>query len=95
MSAEPAFEEVDDEAPPRRRIRKRWVAAGLMLVFLALFGWLFVTAPLDEALEPRDDNALILLSADGRPIARRGSYMERAGGGAPSAAARGAGVPGD
>jgi penicillin-binding protein 1A len=35
-----------------------------------------LTAPLSRALEPLEDPALLLLSADGRPIARRGAIKE-------------------
>ena len=38
--------------------------------------WLIVTAPLSRALEPLDDPALLLLSQEGRPIARRGAIKE-------------------
>ena len=45
--------------------------------FLALLlVWLVVTAPLSRALEPLDDPALLLLSGDGTPIARRGAIKE-------------------
>ena len=45
--------------------------------FLALLlVWLVVTAPLSRALEPLDDPALLLLSDDGSPIARRGAIKE-------------------
>jgi penicillin-binding protein 1A len=45
------------------------------VLFLTLV-WLVVTAPLSRALEPLDDPALLLLSGDGRPIARRGAIKE-------------------
>ncbi|HVM22688.1 MAG TPA: transglycosylase domain-containing protein, partial [Sphingomicrobium sp.] len=76
----PAAGEGDPAAPgaeetPRRR---RWpivlyAVSGLLLLTLA---WLVVTAPLSRALEPLDDPALLLVSADGRPIARRGAIKE-------------------
>jgi penicillin-binding protein 1A len=61
--------------------RSRWwwaklALAAAVLLAIVLFAWLFFTAPLDRALAPRADNALILLDEAGRPIARRGSYQE-------------------
>ena len=46
---------------------------GLLLITLI---WLVVTAPLSRALEPLADPALLMLSDDGRPIARRGAIKE-------------------
>ena len=65
------------EAQPKpRRSRRRvifyTVSAALLLTLL----WLIVTAPLSRALEPLDDPALLLLSQEGRPIARRGAIKE-------------------
>ena len=62
-------------AQPKRR---RWPiilysASGLLLLTLI---WLIITAPLSRALEPLDDPALLLLSDDGQPIARRGAIKE-------------------
>ncbi len=62
------------EVPPkpkrsRRRIILYTIAAAILLTLL----WLIVTAPLSRALEPLDDPALLLLSEEGRPIARRGA----------------------
>ncbi|MEO6225263.1 MAG: transglycosylase domain-containing protein [Sphingomicrobium sp.] len=61
--------------PPKRR---RWVLwfyaiSGLIVVTVA---WLVITAPLSRALEPLADPALLLVSADGHPIARRGALKE-------------------
>ena len=72
---------VDSDTPfiedrPRRR---RWwplllyAISGLTFVTLI---WLIVTAPLSRALEPLDDPAILLLSQEGRPIARRGAIKE-------------------
>src|SRR6476659_9259339 len=63
------------ETPPRRR---RWPivlysVTGLM--FLTVL-WLVITAPLSRALEPLPDPALLIESADGRPIALRGAIKE-------------------
>jgi penicillin-binding protein 1A len=67
--------ELEQQAQPKRR---RWPIvlyslAGLMFITLI---WLIVTAPLSRALEPLDDPALLLLSDDGHPIARRGAVKE-------------------
>jgi penicillin-binding protein 1A len=67
-----------EEWPVPRVRRRRWplvlysVAALLALVLV----WLIVTAPLSRALEPLDDPALLLLSSEGQPIARRGAIKE-------------------
>jgi penicillin-binding protein 1A len=64
-----------EEKPPRRR---RWplVLYAISAVFFATLIWLIVTAPLSRALEPLDDPAILLLSQEGRPIARRGAVKE-------------------
>ena len=62
---------------PRRRDRRSWRIAGLILaVLLALFIWLAVTAPLGKALEPLQAPAVTILSAEGNPIARRGAVKD-------------------
>jgi penicillin-binding protein 1A len=64
------------EQPPRRR--RRWALvlyAVAAAVFITLI-WLIVTAPLSRALEPLDDPAILLVSAEGKPIARRGAIKE-------------------
>ena len=38
--------------------------------------WLIVTAPLSRALEPLADPAMLLVSSEGRPIARRGAIKD-------------------
>ena len=61
--------------PKRRRLRVAlYVVSGLFLVTLL---WLIMTAPLSRALEPLDDPAMLLLSSEGRPIARRGAIKDR------------------
>ena len=50
-----------------------YAVAGLMLLTVV---WLVVTAPLSRALEPLADPALLMLSDDGHPIARRGAVKE-------------------
>jgi len=65
----------DEQVRPRRR---RWpivLYSVASLLFLTLI-WLVLTAPLSRALEPLDDPALLLLSDNGQPIARRGAVKE-------------------
>jgi penicillin-binding protein 1A len=63
---------------PAQPKRRRWPiylysVSGLILLTLV---WLVITAPLSRALEPLQDPALLLLSADGHAIARRGAVKE-------------------
>jgi penicillin-binding protein 1A len=63
--------------PPIWR-RRSWqigagVAASLLIVLVLSLLW---SLPLSRALEPLDNSALVLVAADGSPIARRGSYKE-------------------
>jgi penicillin-binding protein 1A len=75
----PATGIVSDEAtvpPPRKR--RRWpiilyCVSGLIFATLI---WLVITAPLSRALEPLPDPAVLLMSADGHPIALRGAIKE-------------------
>ena len=63
------------EKPKKRR---RWplvLYAFSAVVFVTLI-WLIVTAPLSRALEPLDDPAILYLSQEGQPIARRGAIKE-------------------
>ena len=65
------------EAQPKpRRSRRRVIFYTVSAVLLLTLLWLIVTAPLSRALEPLDDPALLLLSQEGRPIARRGAIKE-------------------
>jgi len=62
----------------RTKRRRRWpillyAISGIILVTLI---WLIVTAPLSRALEPLDDPAILLVSQEGRAIARRGAIKE-------------------
>jgi penicillin-binding protein 1A len=66
-------------APEPSKRRRYWkyglyVFAGLVLVTLV---WLIVTAPLSRALEPLDDPAMLLVSSEGQPIARRGAIKDK------------------
>ena len=65
----------DDETalrPDHRRRYKR-IAIGLLLLIAALFAYLLVTAPLSKSLQPIAAPSITLLSAEGKPIARRGA----------------------
>ncbi len=69
----------EQPAAPRPSQRRYWkyglyALAGLLLVTLI---WLIVTAPLGRALEPLEDPAMLLLSVEGQPIARRGAIKDK------------------
>ena len=63
--------------PPRRRRWYRRPGIILAILFGALFLWLAVTAPLSKSLHPIAPPGIVLLSADGRPIARRGAITDQ------------------
>ena len=74
----PASPPPSDPAPPPVK-RRQWLKIALYstFVFLVLIvGWLVISAPLGRALEPLEDPAMLLLSEEGRPIARRGAIKE-------------------
>jgi penicillin-binding protein 1A len=64
----------EPQPPKRRWWRWGFTACGAILLVTLL--WLIVTAPLSRALEPLDDPAMLLLSQEGRPIARRGAIKD-------------------
>ena len=64
----------EPKAPRRRWLRWGFTAFGALLLVTLL--WLIVTAPLSRALEPLHDPAMLLVSAEGRPIARRGAIKD-------------------
>ena len=67
----------EPEAQPKpRRSRRRVIFYAVSGILLLTLLWLIVTAPLSRALEPLDDPALLLVSQEGRPIARRGAIKE-------------------
>lgn len=73
----PPAEAPEEQPKPKRRWRRAKIA---LYAFLALFfvtlAWLVVTAPLSRALEPLPDPAMLFLSEEGTPIARRGWIKE-------------------
>jgi len=60
--------------PKRRWLRWGFTGFGALLLITLL--WLIITAPLSRALEPLDDPAMLLLSEEGRAIARRGAVKD-------------------
>ena len=71
----PEPEPVPAEAPEKRRRWPIYLYSISALILITLV-WLVITAPLSRALEPLQDPALLLLSDDGHPIARRGAIKE-------------------
>ncbi|GAA4002081.1 transglycosylase domain-containing protein [Sphingomonas humi] len=68
---------VAPELPPSRRRRWiRWGLIGFAAFTLITLLWLIFTAPLGRALEPLPNPAMLIVSAEGRPIARRGAIKE-------------------
>jgi penicillin-binding protein 1A len=63
--------------PSKRRRYWKYGLYGFAGLFLVTLLWLIVTAPLGRALEPLDDPAMLLVSAEGRPIARRGAIKDK------------------
>ena len=61
---------------PVRRRRWRYVAYGVAALLLVTLLWLIITAPLGRALEPLADPAILLVSQEGIPIARRGAIKD-------------------
>jgi penicillin-binding protein 1A len=60
--------------------RWRWIRRGLaalLLLFILIFAWLAVTAPLSKSLAPIAPPRLTLLAADGQPIARNGAIVDK------------------
>jgi penicillin-binding protein 1A len=82
MTAEAIGDQGRIEAPPppgaKRAWRIRMIKRGIKLLFLVLLLaiiWLTITAPLSRSLSNNEAPSLTILSAEGEPIARRGSIM--------------------
>ena len=71
----PGDNDVSQSAKPKRR-RLRLILYSITGLLVVTLIWLIVTAPLSRALEPLDDPAMLLVSAEGQPIARRGAIKE-------------------
>ena len=63
-------------SPRRRRTLVKYGAYAFFALLVATILWLIVTAPLSRALEPLPAPAMLLLSEEGQPIARRGAVKE-------------------
>jgi penicillin-binding protein 1A len=48
----------------------------MLAAFILLVGWLAVTAPLSQSLQPIAAPSFLVLAADGQPIARRGAVRD-------------------
>ncbi len=75
---EPVVKDPSGKPPqyPVRRRRWRYIAYAIAALLLITLLWLVITAPLGRALEPLDDPAILLLSQEGIPIARRGAIKD-------------------
>ena len=75
---DPGAATLPDQPPPPRPRRRRWryIFYALSALLLATLLWLIITAPLGRALEPLADPAMLLLSQEGVPIARRGAMKD-------------------
>jgi penicillin-binding protein 1A len=77
FAAPPPPEPASEEPPPRRRWRRaKIIGLSALAVIVVTLVWLVFTAPLSRALEPLPDPAMLFLSDDGHPIARRGAVKE-------------------
>ena len=65
-----------DQPPARRGRLARRIALALAAALLLLIAVLAVTAPLSKSLQPITAPSITLLSAEGKPIARRGSVTD-------------------
>ncbi len=71
----PAMPDAPVESSPRRSWL-RWGLMGFVALLLVTLLWLIFTAPLGRALEPLPNPAMLIVSSEGQPIARRGAIKE-------------------
>lgn len=82
LAGQPPLSPDAPAVPPPRPFWKRWwfwkrAIQGGLLLFVALIAWLAITAPLSRSLKPIAPPSITLLSADGKPIARKGAIIDR------------------
>lgn len=70
------------EPAPLSPMARRWrlwkrIIIVCVVLFAALVLWLAVTAPLSQSLKPIAPPSITILSAEGKPIARRGAIIDR------------------
>jgi penicillin-binding protein 1A len=80
--ADPSVPYAGPDSPPRRRrvftLRRILAALAILAVLFGLLvAWLSWRLPVSRALEPLPTPALVLVSADGHPFARRGAVKDR------------------
>jgi penicillin-binding protein 1A len=82
MTAEAITDQGQIEPPPppgtKRARRILMIKRGIklfFLIFILIVAWLTITAPLSRSLGNAEAPSLTILSAEGEPIARRGSIM--------------------
>nr|WP_314443170.1 transglycosylase domain-containing protein [uncultured Sphingomonas sp.] len=72
----PTFDEAVQEPARNHRPWLRWGLMAFGALALLTLLWLIFTAPLGRALEPLPNPAMLIVSSEGRPIARRGAIKE-------------------
>src|SRR6476661_8778257 len=72
---DPLPEDDQPQKPRRRWLKKRYIAAGVVGLFMLMVGWLAITAPLSRSLQPIAPPSITLVSDDGTPIARKGAVV--------------------
>jgi penicillin-binding protein 1A len=66
--------------PSKWKTRRVWIKRGFwsaLGLFVLLFAWLALTAPLSKSLQPMAPPRITLLAADGQPIAQNGAIVDR------------------
>jgi penicillin-binding protein 1A len=66
--------------PSRWKSRRVWIKRAVwsgLALFVVLFAWLALTAPLSRSLKPMAPPRIMLLAADGQPIAQKGAVVDR------------------
>jgi penicillin-binding protein 1A len=67
-----------EPAAPQQTVRGKRIKQALLIIlglFVFIIAWLALTAPLSRSLQPSGAPSLLILSAEGEPIARRGAII--------------------